>query len=145
MPDPQTKSPAQNYATRTNIVYPGTREQADAVEEQARRELEADQPHIAEAHASVESDQALEVEVAKTAHAAVGSPRVQHALEANTEARAEHGTVSPEVVEEQVEEHHEQVEALAEAQHPHVEHPDDQPEQPEQPVEPHPEPQEPQE
>lgn len=141
MPDPQTKSPAQNYATRTNIVYPGTREQADAVEEQARRELEADQPHIAEAHASVESDQALEVEVAKTAHAAVGSPRVQHALEANTEARAEHGTVSPEVVEEQVEEHHEQVEALAEAQ--------DQPDQaeadPDQPVEPHPEPQEPQE
>lgn len=97
MPEAQSKSAAQNYATRDNIIYPGTREQADAVEAQAAEELAADRREDVDSVTStVESDQALEVEQSVRDQLAADDPKVQHATDANEEARAQHGSIPPE-------------------------------------------------
>jgi hypothetical protein len=114
---PETQSPAQNYADRDNIIFPGTRAQADAVEEQAKSETE-DRRLVTESDPKVESDQALEVEVVKTEAAVAESERVQDALAKNTEARQEHGHVPVEVAQEQAEQHAEELDALKQHEPP---------------------------
>lgn len=97
MPEPDTKSAAVNYATRDNIVFPGTREQADDVERQAAEQRS--EVHAFDADADqvrVESDQALEVELAVRDRLASEEAVVTEARESNEEARADHGSVTPE-------------------------------------------------